>query len=469
MAAGDIDTFMGAIRAIESGEGNPRGKYTARGPVIRSGQYAGERALGAYQIMPGNWDAWAREAGVPGANWRDPKMQDIIARHKMLSLYRKYGRWDYVAGEWFAGAGGLRRFLNEQGDPTDGISHLSGYMDRVRRLMSEQGAEPGSVQARFGNAGSGDQSGARPTTSSPSPSSPNPYSRFLATSPYTPYSPANPNDLGRTALPDDGQSQQPSTSTSTSTRPPSADLFEGMLASISNRLRHQGEQQVQAGEPGPGTDDPSLLPDTTTLAPDGELTLADTPSTLLEGAGTDPFTRNSSIGGAMADVAIILQGTGLSESLDGNDDEGLAALPPTMSDLDRSRMMEAVTAGTYSPTDNPSAILAIGEQFIGIPYKWGGNNPQEGFDCSGLVKYVFEQVGVSLPRYSGDQAKAGTAVASLDEARPGDLVFWYGSGGRPNHIGIYAGDGKFLEAPRTGLDVRYREITKTPHKIRRVI
>jgi peptidoglycan DL-endopeptidase CwlO len=69
---------------------------------------------------------------------------------------------------------------------------------------------------------------------------------------------------------------------------------------------------------------------------------------------------------------------------------------------------------------------------------------------------------------SVDQAKAGTAVAGLDQARPGDLVFWYADGTRPNHIGIYAGDGQMLVAPRTGDVVRYQQLTRAPHEIRRV-
>jgi cell wall-associated NlpC family hydrolase len=83
---------------------------------------------------------------------------------------------------------------------------------------------------------------------------------------------------------------------------------------------------------------------------------------------------------------------------------------------------------------------------------------------------VLADLGVSLPRVSADQARAGSPVASLADAQPGDLVFWRGSGGRPNHIAIYAGDGQMLHAPRSGDVVRYQELrTAPPDAIRRVM
>lgn len=116
-----------------------------------------------------------------------------------------------------------------------------------------------------------------------------------------------------------------------------------------------------------------------------------------------------------------------------------------------------------------AAVLDAGERYLGVPYKWGGTSAATGFDCSGFVQQVYADLGVKLPRVSVDQSRAGTAVASLSEAQPGDLVFWRASGGRPNHIGIYAGDGQMLVAPRTGDVVRYQDISRTPDAIRRVI
>jgi cell wall-associated NlpC family hydrolase len=116
-----------------------------------------------------------------------------------------------------------------------------------------------------------------------------------------------------------------------------------------------------------------------------------------------------------------------------------------------------------------AAVLDAGERYLGVPYRWGGTSASSGFDCSGFVQQVFADLGVRLPRVSVDQAKQGRAVASMAEAQPGDLVFWRGSGSRPNHIGIYAGDGTMLVAPRTGDVVRYQNITRTPDLIRRVV
>jgi peptidoglycan DL-endopeptidase CwlO len=116
-----------------------------------------------------------------------------------------------------------------------------------------------------------------------------------------------------------------------------------------------------------------------------------------------------------------------------------------------------------------ATVLDAGERYLGVPYLWGGTDPAKGFDCSGFVQQVYADLGVKLPRVSIDQSKMGVEVGSLDAARPGDLVFWRGNGSRPNHIGIYAGDGKMLVAPRSGDVVRYQEITRTPDAVRRVI
>lgn len=97
-------------------------------------------------------------------------------------------------------------------------------------------------------------------------------------------------------------------------------------------------------------------------------------------------------------------------------------------------------------------VLSKAMTLLGTPYRWGGATPDGGFDCSGLVGYVFRTaIGLDLPRVSRQMATAGQAVdrASLV---PGDLVF-FGRRGKVNHVGIYMGEGRFLHAPRTGRDV----------------
>jgi peptidoglycan DL-endopeptidase CwlO len=110
--------------------------------------------------------------------------------------------------------------------------------------------------------------------------------------------------------------------------------------------------------------------------------------------------------------------------------------------------------------------VTIAKKYLGIDYRWGGTNPKTGLDCSGLTQLVYGQLGVSLPRVSGDQARAGTKVATLAQAKPGDLVFF---GSPVHHVGIYVGDGKMLDAPHAGEQVQIRKVFETPSGIRRVL
>lgn len=91
--------------------------------------------------------------------------------------------------------------------------------------------------------------------------------------------------------------------------------------------------------------------------------------------------------------------------------------------------------------------------FIGIPYRWGGATPQAGFDCAGLVQYVFQQtLGTLLPRTTYDMVALGMAI-NRGELMPGDLVF-FNTLRRPfSHVGIYIGDNRFIHAPRRGKTV----------------
>jgi cell wall-associated NlpC family hydrolase len=118
-----------------------------------------------------------------------------------------------------------------------------------------------------------------------------------------------------------------------------------------------------------------------------------------------------------------------------------------------------------------SQVVAEAEQFLGVPYRWGGTSPQTGFDCSGFVQYVYGQLGMSLPRTSEEQATVGMAVPSLAEAEPGDLVFFPGSDGTPSapgHVGIYIGNGLMIDAPETGETVSIQPVGN-PVAIRRVL
>lgn len=98
----------------------------------------------------------------------------------------------------------------------------------------------------------------------------------------------------------------------------------------------------------------------------------------------------------------------------------------------------ATTAEAPAPAASGGSVVDIAFRYVGTPYAWGGASPA-GFDCSGFTWYVFQQVGISIPRSSSAQLNAGTVI-SASEARAGDLVWW------PGHVGIYLGDGQHIAA-----------------------
>jgi hypothetical protein len=92
-------------------------------------------------------------------------------------------------------------------------------------------------------------------------------------------------------------------------------------------------------------------------------------------------------------------------------------------------------------------LIEIAKEYLGVPYKYGGTTAK-GFDCSGYTKFVFEKIGIELPRISADQAKEGTKIENKDDLDPGDLVFFKNTTSKKGitHVGIYIGDNEFVSA-----------------------
>ncbi|MGX4592914.1 C40 family peptidase [Leuconostoc sp. JNUCC 76] len=115
---------------------------------------------------------------------------------------------------------------------------------------------------------------------------------------------------------------------------------------------------------------------------------------------------------------------------------------------------------TQSTSENSAAIIALAQQLVAqnIPYVWGGGSPSTGFDCSGLVSYVFKNAaGISLPHSSVEQ-EMYTQKKSVSQAQPGDLLFW-GTPGASYHVAIYIGNNQYIAAPKPGLNVRVETIS----------
>ena len=101
-------------------------------------------------------------------------------------------------------------------------------------------------------------------------------------------------------------------------------------------------------------------------------------------------------------------------------------------------------------------VIQTAAAYLGVPYTWGGEKPSTGMDCSGFTMYVYRQHGVTLPHYAADQQLMGVPVAPA-EARAGDLVFF---GDPAYHVALYIGDGKIIEAPRTGDVIRVTPLSE---------
>lgn len=110
--------------------------------------------------------------------------------------------------------------------------------------------------------------------------------------------------------------------------------------------------------------------------------------------------------------------------------------------------------GGSSPANTPLAqnqtnIIQIAKNFLGTPYKYGGNDPPTGIDCSRFVQLVYQSVGITLPRTTFEQFKQGKTV-SINDLQPGDVIFVVPTPNGPDHEGLYVGNNQVQESPQTG-------------------
>lgn len=129
---------------------------------------------------------------------------------------------------------------------------------------------------------------------------------------------------------------------------------------------------------------------------------------------------------------------------------------------------KAVVAADIGPSDEAvelvkeadasndmNKILMQSIDLMGVPYKWGGNSPTRGLDCSGFIHYVYQNaLGIDLPRTAAEMSTLGKTV-DIDDVKPGDLLFFNhsGRGKRITHVGMYLGNGRFIHAPRRGKNI----------------
>ena len=120
-----------------------------------------------------------------------------------------------------------------------------------------------------------------------------------------------------------------------------------------------------------------------------------------------------------------------------------------------------VPPAQFSPVAEDVLFRALG--LVGTPYRWGGNTPDSGFDCSGLIGYVYRDVaGIQLPRSTREMIAMGAPNVGLSALQSGDLVFFAtNGGGQVSHAGIYVGEGRFVHAPRTGGTVRLDSLSNS--------
>lgn len=168
-------------------------------------------------------------------------------------------------------------------------------------------------------------------------------------------------------------------------------------------------------------------------------------ATGTSGANAASFTQalTAALGGT--------SGTDASSLTDGLGTGSTTALAAALKGLTAPATVPGTVPAAGAATGND--VVAMAKKYIGVPYVWGGTNPATGMDCSGFTQRVFKDLGVDIPRVVSDQMRQGTPVASLAEAKAGDLLVSFGG----NHVSIYLGNGKAIDAPVPGKTIQIRD------------
>jgi cell wall-associated NlpC family hydrolase len=137
---------------------------------------------------------------------------------------------------------------------------------------------------------------------------------------------------------------------------------------------------------------------------------------------------------------------------------GCASYTPTTTanDAESAKQEDRNLDYNYNGATTGKQIVATAKSLLGTPYLLGGSTPQ-GFDCSGLVYYSYQSLGMQVPRTTKQLANQAT-VLKKNEILPGDLLFFQTSGRKISHVGIYAGESQFIHAPKSGKSVSYANI-----------
>ncbi len=165
--------------------------------------------------------------------------------------------------------------------------------------------------------------------------------------------------------------------------------------------------------------------------------------TLVNGEVTDSTVYSEEVT-VKPQTKVVYKGTKVEKKEETNNDSSNSNSSSSSSNSSSSSSSSSSSNVSYNASKS-NGIVGYAQGFHGVPYVYGGSTPA-GFDCSGFTSYVYRAFGVSLPRTSGAQASCGRAV-SASEAKPGDLVVM------PGHVGIYAGNGMMVHAPRPGKSV----------------